>query len=68
MAPQQLDQLVGADRAYPDGLLAQILTASTFGNQIPDAASWANQHAYLQGDAIVTGYRAGQSALGSRAC
>lgn len=52
MAPQQLDQLVGAIALYPDGLLAQVLTASTFGNQIPDAAGWANQHTYLQGDAI----------------
>ena len=52
MAPQQLDQLVGAIALYPDGLLAQILTASTFGNQIPDAAGWANQHTYLQGDAV----------------
>jgi hypothetical protein len=52
MAPQQLDQLVGAIALYPDGLLAQILTASTFGNEIPDAAGWANQHTYLQGDAV----------------
>jgi hypothetical protein len=52
MAPQQLDQLVGPIALYPDGLLAQVLTASTFGNQIPDAAGWANQHTYLQGDAV----------------
>jgi Protein of unknown function (DUF3300) len=28
------------------------LTASTFSNEIPEAATWANQHTYLQGDAI----------------
>jgi hypothetical protein len=52
MAPQQLDQLVGPIALYPDGLLAQVLTASTFSNEIPEAATWANQHTYLQGDAI----------------
>lgn len=50
MAPQQLDQLVARIALYPDGLLAQILTASTFWNQIPEAATWANQHGYLRGD------------------
>jgi hypothetical protein len=37
---------------YPDPLLAQILTASTFSNQIPDAAGWARAHAYLNGDQL----------------
>jgi hypothetical protein len=52
MSPQQLDQLVSRIALYPDGLLAQIFTASTFGNQIPDAATWANQHSYLHGDQL----------------
>ncbi|MGA8029882.1 MAG: DUF3300 domain-containing protein [Bryobacteraceae bacterium] len=52
LAPQQLDQLVGPIALYPDGLLAQVLTASTFSNQIPDAAGWANQHSYLTGEAL----------------
>lgn len=52
MSPQQLDQLVSRIALYPDGLLAQILTASTFYPQIPDAANWANQHAYLHGDQL----------------
>ena len=47
MAPQQLDQLVGPVALYPDGLLAQVLTASTFGYELPDAANWANNHSYL---------------------
>jgi len=52
MAPQQLDQLVGPIALYPDGLLAQVLTASTFSNEIPDAATWANQHSYIHSDAL----------------
>jgi hypothetical protein len=52
LAPQQLDQLVARIALYPDGLLAQILTAATFYQQIPDAANWANQHAYLHGDQL----------------
>jgi hypothetical protein len=57
MAPQQLDQLVGRIALYPDPLLAQILTASTFSDQIPAAAGWANQHAYLTGDALADAIR-----------
>jgi hypothetical protein len=52
MAPQQLDQLVQPIALYPDGLLAQVLTASTFSNEIPEAAGWANQHRYLHGDEL----------------
>ena len=51
-APQQLDQLVARIALYPDGLLAQVLTASTYTNEIPDAANWANQHAFLHGDQL----------------
>jgi hypothetical protein len=50
--PQQLDQLVQRIALYPDPLLAQVLTAATFWNQIPDAASWAELHNYLTGDAL----------------
>jgi hypothetical protein len=60
MAPQQLDQLVSRIALYPDGLLAQILTASTFYNQIPDASNWANQHAYLHGDQLAAAMQADQ--------
>ncbi|WP_433973122.1 DUF3300 domain-containing protein [Tunturiibacter lichenicola] len=52
MAPQQLDQLVQRIALYPDPLLAQVLTASTFWDQIPDAATWAQQHATITGDAL----------------
>jgi hypothetical protein len=57
-SPQQLDQLVGPIALYPDGLLAQVLTAATYSNEIPDAANWANQHAYLRGDQLAGAIRA----------
>ncbi|MCU1323961.1 MAG: hypothetical protein JWM43_3610 [Acidobacteriaceae bacterium] len=49
----QLDQLVTRIALYPDPLLAQVLTASTYSNQIFEAATWADQHSYLKGDALV---------------
>ncbi len=57
LGPQQLDQLVGPIALYPDGLLAQTLTAATFSNEIPDAAGWANEHSYLKGDALAGAIR-----------
>jgi hypothetical protein len=32
---------------YPDPLLGQVLTASTFSPEIPDAARWADEHHYV---------------------
>ena len=51
-APQQLDGLVSRIALYPDPLLAQVLAAATFSEQIPDAARWADQHHYVTGDAL----------------
>jgi hypothetical protein len=48
-APQQLDAMTGRIALYPDPLLAQVLTAATFSDQIPDADGWARSHAYLGG-------------------
>ena len=50
--PQQLEQMVAQIALYPDPLLAQVLTASTFWNQIPDAAGWARAHSYLPPDQL----------------
>jgi len=50
--PQQLDGMVSRIALYPDPLLAQILTASTFGNDIPDAARWSDEHHYLSGQQL----------------
>lgn len=52
LGPQQLQQLAQPIALYPDGLLAQVLTASTFWQEIPAAAGWANAHAYLKGEAL----------------
>ena len=51
-SPEQLDQLVGRIALYPDPLLAQIFAASTFPEQIQDAAQWADQHHYLSQDQL----------------
>jgi len=58
--PQELDRLVSPIALYPDPLLAQILTASTFSNDIPDAAQWADEHHYLTGDALAQAITADQ--------
>jgi hypothetical protein len=50
--PEQLDNLVSRIALYPDPLLAQVLAAATFPDQIQDAARWADQHHYLTGDAL----------------
>jgi hypothetical protein len=52
MPPEQLGGLVQRIALYPDPLLAQILTASTFWQEIPDAAGWAQQHRGLIGDQL----------------
>ena len=43
---------------YPDPLLAQVLTASTYWNEIPEAAAWADEHSYLKGDALAQAMQA----------
>jgi hypothetical protein len=50
--PDQLDNLVSRIALYPDPLLAQVLTAATYPDEIPQAAAWAMQHRYLTGDAL----------------
>jgi len=59
-APGQLDQLVARVALYPDPLLAQVLAAATFPDQIPDAARWADQHHYLTGQALSDAMQADQ--------
>ena len=51
-APDQLEHVVARIALYPDPLLAQILAASTYPNDIPDAARWADEHHYLRGDSL----------------
>ena len=51
-SPEQLDKLVTRIALYPDPLLAQVLAAATYSDQIPAAAKWANEHHYLTGDVL----------------
>ena len=46
----ELDKLVAPVALYPDPLLAQVLAASSFPDQIPGAAQWANMHKTQKGD------------------
>src|ERR1700684_855203 len=59
-APDQLDQMVSRIALYPDPLLAQILAAATYPDQIHDAARWADQHHYLTGQALAGAIQADQ--------
>jgi hypothetical protein len=59
-APDQLDQMVSRIALYPDPLLAQILAAATYPDQIPDAARWGDQHHYLTGQALADAIQADQ--------
>ena len=59
-APAQLDQLVARIALYPDPLLAQILAAATYPNDIPPAAQWADEHHYLTGQALADAIAADQ--------
>lgn len=58
LTEKQLENLVARIALYPDPLLAQILTSSTYWNEIPEAAAWANEHSYLKGDALADAIRA----------
>ena len=43
-APEQLDNLLAPIALYPDPLLAQVLAAATFPDEIQDAAPWVHRH------------------------
>ena len=50
--PEQLEQLVAPIALYPDSLVAQILAASTFPEQVVEADRWVQEHQDLKGDAL----------------
>ena len=52
LGPGDLDVLVQRIALYPDALLANILTAATYPDQIPEADQWAAQHSALHGHAL----------------
>jgi hypothetical protein len=49
---EQLQQLVAPIALYPDSLVAQILAASTFPEQVVEADRWVQAHPDLKGDAL----------------
>ncbi|MCZ2154074.1 MAG: DUF3300 domain-containing protein [Bryobacterales bacterium] len=46
----EIDRLVAPIALYPDALMAQVLSASTYPEQIEEAAAWSDGHSYLTGD------------------
>lgn len=53
MSNQQLDSLTAPIALYPDALLAQVLMASTFPQDVQAAAAWSKANSKLQGDDAV---------------
>ncbi|MGC2764492.1 MAG: DUF3300 domain-containing protein, partial [Candidatus Acidiferrum sp.] len=50
--PEQLQQLVAPIALYPDSLVAQILSAATFPEQVVEADRWVQAHSDLKGQAL----------------
>jgi uncharacterized membrane protein YgcG len=50
--PEQLQQLVAPIALYPDSLVAQILAAATFPDQVVEADRWLQANPNLKGDAL----------------
>src|ERR1700686_2030762 len=49
---EQLQELVAPIALYPDALIAQILAAATYPDQIVEAEKWLAQHKDFQGDQL----------------
>jgi hypothetical protein len=50
--PEQLQQLVAPIALYPDSLVAQVLAAATFPDQVVEADRWVQANPNLKGDAL----------------
>ena len=50
---QQLDSLTAPIALYPDALLAQVLMASTFPQDVEAAAAWSKANTQYKGDDAV---------------
>jgi len=53
LSSQQLDSLTAPIALYPDALLAQVLMASTFPQDVQAAAAWSKSNPNLKGDDAV---------------
>jgi uncharacterized membrane protein YgcG len=49
----QIDALTSPIALYPDALVAQVLAASTYPNEITEAAQWLQANSNLQGQALM---------------
>ncbi len=50
--PEQMQQLVAPIALYPDSLVAQILAAATFPEQVVEADRWVQTHPDVKGEAL----------------
>lgn len=50
--PEELQRLVAPIALYPDSLVAQILSAATFPEQVVEADRWMQAHPELKGEAL----------------
>ena len=55
LGPDELEQLVAPIALYPDGLIAQVLTASTYPAQVADADRWRQTQGYAAEEQIAAG-------------
>ena len=51
-SPEQLQALVAPIALYPDALVAQVLSAATFPDQVAQAGEWQQQHKDLTGEKL----------------
>src|SRR5690349_14425721 len=54
LSPEQLNTLVAPIALYPDGLLGQILAASTYPLELVETQQWLEQHPDLHGSQLIT--------------
>src|SRR6202012_2122 len=50
LSTQQLDSLTAPIALYPDALLAQVLMAATFPQEVQQAADWSKANPNVKGD------------------
>ena len=55
LSAQELEQLVAPIALYPDTLLAQVLTASTYPQQVADGDRWRRAQRYASSEQIAAG-------------
>ena len=55
LSAAQLEQLIAPIALYPDALVAQVLTASTYPAQVADADRWRQAQGYAPAEQIAAG-------------